>query len=228
MSSFKKREKVLKREHRERGQLQSRKNLGILEKHKDYVLRAKAYNKKKAVLKSLHEKARNKNPDEFYYKMVKTSLKEGRHVKDQEEEAGEYTPEQLALMKTRDLKYLQMKVATERQKIEKLTGSLHLTDQAGKKNTHTYFVDLDNDIEDIDSLDVAQGQSQEGNKSHPPGGIGGYRELNQRLNRLQELKKLSQRMDTKKKLLAKERCVRIPGDCSGVPVTYKWFTERKR
>ena len=226
MSSFKKREKVLKREHRERGQLQSRKNLGILEKHKDYVLRAKAYNKKKAVLKSLHEKARNRNPDEFYYKMVKTSLKEGRHVKDQEEEAGEYTPEQLALMKTRDLKYLQMKVATERQKIEKLTGSLHLTDQAGKKNMHTYFVDSDNEG-DIDSLGVTQ-QSQEGNKPRPPGGIGGYRELNQRLNRLQELKRLGQRMDTKKKLSTKERCLRIPGDCSGVPVTYKWFTERKR
>jgi len=75
MSSFKKRAKSLKRTHRERGQPSSRQHLGLLEKHKDYVLRARDYHKKKDQLKILHEKARNRNPDEFYYKMISHKLK---------------------------------------------------------------------------------------------------------------------------------------------------------
>lgn len=236
MSSFKKREKVAQREHRERGQLHSRKNLGMLEKHKDYVVRAKAYNKKKAVLKSLHEKARNRNPDEFYYKMIKNPLKSGRHVESHKEE--EYTDDQLAMMKTRDLKYVQMKIMSERNKIEQLTGSLHLTKQAGKKNTHIHFVDSDDEeIESDDQLEES-GRSRLAGKGR--GGFGvpsrskastrsanGYRELNQRLNRLQQLKIMSAKMETKKKLLTKEKHIRIPGG-DGIPVTYKWFTERKK
>ena len=240
MSSFKKREKVLKRTHRERGQLHSRRSLGILEKHKDYVIRAKSYQKKKTALKSLHEKARNRNPDEFYYKMVNTSLKEGKHIVEQDEE--EYTNDQLTLMKTRDLKYIQMKVTSERRKVERLTGSLHLTEQAGKKNTHTFFIDSDNE-EDVDSIKLFQmtrrdskgggllplGDSKgAGGGGLPPLASGnGYRELNQRLNRFNELNRMNQKMDTKKKLLTKERRVRIPGS-QGIPVTYKWFTERRK
>ncbi len=230
MSSFKKREKVLKRTHRERGQLHSRRSLGILEKHKDYVVRAKSYQKKKKALKALHEKARNRNPDEFYYKMVNTSLKEGKHIVEQEEE--ECTNDQLTLLKTRDLKYIQMKVASERNKVERLTGSLHLTEQAGKKNTHTVFIDSDNE-EDVKRIinkrtvhngNVGTGLAEGIAKPSP---LNGYTELSQRLNRLNELKKMNQKMETKKKLLTKERCVRVPGSY-GIPVTYKWFTERKK
>ncbi|KAJ1933579.1 Small subunit (SSU) processome component, partial [Linderina pennispora] len=52
-----------RREHKERGQISSRKGLGFLEKHKDYVLRARDYNQKQAQLKRLRERARERNPD---------------------------------------------------------------------------------------------------------------------------------------------------------------------
>jgi len=46
--------------HKERSQPSWRKKLGLLEKHKDYVIRAKDYNKKKAYLNTLKVKASEK------------------------------------------------------------------------------------------------------------------------------------------------------------------------
>ncbi|KAJ3079507.1 UTP11-like, U3 small nucleolar ribonucleoprotein [Quaeritorhiza haematococci] len=66
---------VKRREHKERSQLSSRARLGLLEKHKDYVLRARDYHRKQDRLKSLREKALFRNPDEFYFKMINTRTK---------------------------------------------------------------------------------------------------------------------------------------------------------
>ncbi|KAK3330118.1 small-subunit processome [Apodospora peruviana] len=71
MSSL--RNSVQRRSHRERAQPLERARLGLLEKKKDYQKRAKDYNKKKAVLKSLHEKAAERNEDEFYFGMLSRS-----------------------------------------------------------------------------------------------------------------------------------------------------------
>jgi U3 small nucleolar RNA-associated protein 11 len=68
MSSM--RNAVHRRSHRERAQPAERARLGILEKHKDYSLRAKDYNKKKEQLKSLRQKAADRNEDEFYFGML--------------------------------------------------------------------------------------------------------------------------------------------------------------
>lgn len=57
------------REHRERGQLLERQKLGILEKKKDYVVRAKNYHTKRLRIERLQEKAKERNKDEFYYAM---------------------------------------------------------------------------------------------------------------------------------------------------------------
>ncbi|KLU88036.1 hypothetical protein MAPG_07023 [Magnaporthiopsis poae ATCC 64411] len=56
--------------HKERAQPLERQKLGLLEKHKDYSLRAKDFNKKKAYLKTLRQKAADRNEDEFYHKML--------------------------------------------------------------------------------------------------------------------------------------------------------------
>ncbi|KAI0513009.1 small-subunit processome [Xylaria bambusicola] len=69
MSSL--RNAVNRRVHRERDQLQERKGrYGLLEKHKDYRLRAQDHNRKKAQLKSLRKKAEDRNEDEFYFGML--------------------------------------------------------------------------------------------------------------------------------------------------------------
>ena len=61
---------IPKRTYRERGQLKSREHLGILEKKRDYKRRAKDFKKKSTVIKKLSEKALQRNPDEFYHKMI--------------------------------------------------------------------------------------------------------------------------------------------------------------
>lgn len=61
---------IHRRNHKERGQLANRSKLGLLEKHKDYVQRARDYNSKKDRIKRLKEKASLKNKDEFYFGMV--------------------------------------------------------------------------------------------------------------------------------------------------------------
>ncbi|KAI2463229.1 U3 small nucleolar RNA-associated protein 11 [Annulohypoxylon bovei var. microspora] len=71
MSSI--RNAIERRVHRERAQPQERKRLGLLEKHKDYSLRAKDFNKKKAQLRSLRQKAADRNEDEFYFGMMSRS-----------------------------------------------------------------------------------------------------------------------------------------------------------
>ena len=68
--SFKKATKGLSRAHKERAQPKAREKLGILEKHKDYKLRADDYKKKQRHIQALREKAAFRNPDEFYFAMT--------------------------------------------------------------------------------------------------------------------------------------------------------------
>jgi Utp11 protein len=75
-----------------------RKRLGLLEKHKDYKLRAKDYHRKEDAIKArlrsararaasshpstqvLRNKAALRNPDEFYFAMEKARTKDGVHL----------------------------------------------------------------------------------------------------------------------------------------------------
>ena len=65
--------------HKERAQPSSRKKFGLLEKHKDYVIRAKDYHKKQDYLSILKKKAADRNPDEFYFHMHNSQVSNGVH-----------------------------------------------------------------------------------------------------------------------------------------------------
>ncbi|KAH8682203.1 small-subunit processome [Xylariales sp. PMI_506] len=71
MSSM--RNAVHRRNHKERAQPLERQRLGLLEKHKDYSLRAADFNRKKKTLKNLRAKAADRNEDEFYFGMLSRS-----------------------------------------------------------------------------------------------------------------------------------------------------------
>jgi len=65
---------IPKRKYRERSQPAARQKRGILEKHKDYKLRADDFHRKEKKLQKLMTKARLRNPDEFYFKMINSKM----------------------------------------------------------------------------------------------------------------------------------------------------------
>ncbi|NXN09383.1 UTP11 protein, partial [Indicator maculatus] len=98
------------------------------------------YHKKQNALRALQKKALDKNPDEFYFKMIRSQLQDGVHVVKQPKD--EVTPEQMKLMRTQDIKYVETKRVAEAKKIERLKSELHLLDAEGKSpNKHLFFLD---------------------------------------------------------------------------------------
>jgi U3 small nucleolar RNA-associated protein 11 len=89
--------------HQERSQPASRSKWGLLEKHKDYVLRARDYHKKEKAITTLKRKAAFKNPDEFYFGMIPTATQKGIHVQQRNQT---FEPELIQLLKTQDQNYI--------------------------------------------------------------------------------------------------------------------------
>ncbi|KAL4818503.1 small-subunit processome [Aspergillus spinulosporus] len=153
MSSM--RNAVQRRQHRERGQLQGREKWGILEKHKDYSLRAKDYNMKKQKLKRLEEKARNRNPDEFAFGMMSShSSTKGKHGTGMRESATAQglSHEAIKLLKTQDAGYLRTVGERVRRQIEKVKEDLRIQESMGealgdKEDTRQ---EEDDDFDDFD------------------------------------------------------------------------------
>lgn len=100
-----------RRNHKERAQPLHRQKLGLLEKHKDYVHRARDYKSKKDRIKKLREKAAFRNKDEFYFGMVKAKTRGGVHLQDRGNEA--LSVDVVKLLKTQDLGYVKMQIAQD-------------------------------------------------------------------------------------------------------------------
>ncbi|KAH9808191.1 small-subunit processome [Melampsora americana] len=113
---------VQKRQHRERAQPLQRARLGLLEKHQDYVKRARDYHSKQDRIKKLREKASMKNPDEFYFEMIKSSTEKGVHVRSRGNKA--LDNDLVTLLKTQDFNYVKTCRAIEEKKVNKIREQL--------------------------------------------------------------------------------------------------------
>ncbi|GFP80874.1 probable U3 small nucleolar RNA-associated protein 11 [Phtheirospermum japonicum] len=229
MSSL--RNAVPRKAHKERAQPHSRRRFGLLEKHKDYVERARAYHQKEQTIQKLKEKAAFRNPDEFYFKMIKTKTVNGVHRL--ASEANKYTKEELMLMKTQDIGYIQQKLQTEKKKIEKLSGMLHCLDNHSSSK-HVYYVeDRDEAREQLAKVPGERGNPifEDLPKDIKRKTAASYRELETRKNRVQELEKIYMDMAMQKELQKKGRKRKLREDEIVTPVSrpvYKWRQERKR
>ena len=90
---------VKRKTHKERSQPSERRRYGLLEKKKDYVLRAKDFHKKEDALNALKRKAAYRTPDEFYFAMQRAKTEDGVHVA-RSTEQNKYTEEELRVMET--------------------------------------------------------------------------------------------------------------------------------
>ncbi|KAI9719417.1 MAG: hypothetical protein M1812_003488 [Candelaria pacifica] len=128
MSSM--RNAVQRRNHRERAQPLEREKWGTLEKHKDYSLRAKDFNEKKKRLKTLRQKAADRNPDEFYFGMMSSKTRNGgQKVADRGNKP--LSQDVVRLLKTQDAGYLRTMAQKERKQREKLEQEFVLGDEDG-------------------------------------------------------------------------------------------------
>ncbi|XP_038595409.1 probable U3 small nucleolar RNA-associated protein 11 [Micropterus salmoides] len=254
MSSFRKALKSRQKNHHERSQVSTAKHLGLLEKKKDYKLRADDYHKKQNTLSALRKKALEKNPDEFYFKMISSQLKDGVHVGKKSNEEVEVTEEQKKVMRTQDIKYVEMKRVAEAKKIERLKGQLHLLDADSKqKNSHTFFVDSKKEVQSFDlanhlntapelvdrvynrpTLQTLETKSIQGAvEPHSMEKLARqrkhqYKILSQRIDREKKMFVISQKIQTRKDLQDKNKKVKVKKETPNAAAIYKFEAKRKR
>ncbi|KAG7263580.1 hypothetical protein CRUP_015045 [Coryphaenoides rupestris] len=256
MSTFRKALKSKQRNHHERSQLASRNHLGLLEKKKDYKLRANDYHKKQNLLSALRKKALEKNPDEFYYKMISSKMEDGVHRANREAYDVEVTEEQRKMMRTQDIKYVEMKRVGDAKKIERMKAELHLLDAKGKeKNKHTFFVHSKKEVQEFDlaerlntapelvgrpynrpTLDTLKTKSIQGatdkrtvEKLAKQRGHQ-YTILTQRIERERKLFVISQKLQTRREIQEgkKTKKIKMSNETKEAAAVYKFDSKRKR
>jgi U3 small nucleolar RNA-associated protein 11 len=102
---------LARRNHKERAQPLHRQRLGLLEKHKDYVHRARDHRSKQDRVRKLREKAAFRNKDEFYWGMVKGKTKGGVALTDRGNEA--LSVDLVKVLKTQDVGYVRVQIAKD-------------------------------------------------------------------------------------------------------------------
>jgi len=120
MSSL--RNSLHRRNHKERSQLAHRSRLGILEKHKDYVLRARDYHSKQDRLTRLKQKAAERNKDEFYFSMHKQRTVGGVHVQDRGNQS--LPTDFVKVLKSQDENYIRTTRLAGLKKIDRIKANL--------------------------------------------------------------------------------------------------------
>lgn len=226
---------IAKKQHRERSQPTNRRKYGLLEKKKDYKLRAEDYHKKQAHLRLLRSKAEQANEDEFNFGMVHSRTQDGIRVADRGNQA--LSNDAVKLLKTQDEGYIRALESSERSKIDRAKEYLTLPGQ-GK---HTVFFDSQRDASVFDPAQYFDTDPQllkrrenrprnsqlSGNMTPvaPGENVENLRVLKKRIERQQELSELRQEVDLQRELMKKGDKRKIVKDGK---VSYKWDKVRKR
>lgn len=227
---------IKSREYQERGQLHERRHLGLLEKKKDYKLRAVDYHKKEDRIKKLKEKAQMRNPDEFYMKMNSTQTEGGIHLIKKGGKKRSF--EELTKIKEQDLGYLKLKGQMEKTQKEKLQASLHMLDEQVQKKVkrkHIVFTDTEEEARNFDTVKyfntvpelmdrsfnrLTQDQLASGSvivNKLAPGQMAAaerasaraYEELSKREERLDDIVQIEKKLTLHKKLMGKGKRTKI-------------------
>uniref|UniRef100_A0A8C7GED4 U3 small nucleolar RNA-associated protein 11 n=1 Tax=Oncorhynchus kisutch TaxID=8019 RepID=A0A8C7GED4_ONCKI len=212
-----------------------RKHLGHLEKKKDYKLRVE----NRTPLLLCVKKALDKNPYEFYFKMVSSQLKDGVHASNKAKGTEEEnTEEQRKLMRTQDIRYVEMKRVAEGKKIERLKSELHLLDADGKRALADFDLasHLDTAPELVDrvynwpTLHTPESKTIQGaveplsikvNRKHQ------YNILSQRIDREKKMFVIGQKIQTCKDLHDKNEKVKVSKETVNTSATYRFEAKRK-
>ena len=213
---------VKRRTHKERAQLSHRKSLGLLEKKKDYKIRADNYNRNKKRLKSLQIKAAFKNPEEFNRDMIKYSLNsDGQHIL-KRKDLDSITVKQ---HQVQNLAYLNMLRQQQRKKLEKLKQALHFLPTTSSSNKHVFFSDAkDEDSKTSRSTKIKPNSNTEDFEKRRKS----YKELSDTIDRIKKLDTLISHIELRKQLSSKGAKVKT-GEAEGdKPPQFQWKTERKR
>ncbi|KAJ7103305.1 u3 small nucleolar RNA-associated protein 11 [Mycena belliarum] len=143
---------IHRRNHKERSQLAHRSRLGILEKHADYVKRARDYHSKQDRLTRLKQKVAERNKDEFYFSMSKQTTKGGVHIADRGNVA--LPQDMVKVLKTQDENYVRTMRAAGLKKIDKIKA--HLMAMADLLTPGTSEIDGDTDGLDAGEIETLQ------------------------------------------------------------------------
>jgi U3 small nucleolar RNA-associated protein 11 len=225
--------------------------LGLLEKHKDYKERAYDFHKKQDHITVLKKKARDRNPDEFYYKMYNSQVTGGKHKEVKASESIDH--DVLKLMKTQDLGYITYKRSIDERKAEELKRNLHFTG-VDVKRTHKVFCESEADLESLDPARFFDTPQELVHNSHnrirskdlpkAAESIGAmskkevikvkeamaksYRELERREIRAKKLREASEGLTLQRNLNKKGSKKRIVSESDPDKVVYKWKKQRTR
>lgn len=241
---------VQKKQHRERSQTLDRSKYGLLEKKKDYKLRANDYHKKQAALKVLKQKAAQYNPDEYYHAMTRKKT-DDKGIMIHERGNESLSAQQVKLLKSQDVNYIRTMRLNELLKIEKLKKTLDFK----AHGSHTVFVDSTEEqaaftpeeffqtdagmlerrenrlrIQQLETSDKLIKQDllvdHDERKEMEKTKLGEYRLLKDRMDREKQLKDVEDRLETTKELMkkgSKKKMVDLDGN-----VHFKWKNQRKR
>jgi len=254
MASLRNAEK--RRSHRERAQPKKRRRLGLLEKHSDYVKRARNYASKKQRISALWKKAADRNPDEFNFGMLNSKTKGGVHQLSDGIKRGKLSAEMHMLIKTQDVTYATLAESREKKKIKKLQANLHClsSKKDGATSKHTIFVDSVSEAKNFNAaahFDTAPELAHRSfnrprietlKESKCTTALPGtkaftkmskqreraYNELKERIKRGKKLGVLRSHLQGQKNLMGKGTRRKVKDAKNGMPAVYKWKAQRKR